>query len=193
MPELIEAAARVGAFELATETGQLLAERASASGTEWALGIAARSHALIADDARAADLHVEAIDRLGRTTVAVDLARAHLLYGEWLRRRRQVREARNELRSAYEMFTVFGTEGFAERTRVELEATGERIEAGTVGTLDQLTPQELQVARSAAEGKTNKEIAAVLFISPSTVEYHLHKAFRKLDVKSRRQLTQRKL
>jgi DNA-binding CsgD family transcriptional regulator len=193
MPELIEAAARVGAFGLAAETDQLLTERASASGTDWALGIAARSHALLADDARAADLHVEAIDRLGRTSMAVDLARAHLLYGEWLRRHRQLRDARNELRSAYEMFTVFGVQAFAERTRAELRAGGERIQTGTVETLDQLTPQELQVARKAAEGKTNREIAALLFISPSTVEYHLHKAFRKLDVKSRRQLAQRKL
>ena len=193
MPELIEAASRVGAFELAAETDQLLTDRARASGTEWALGIAARSHALLADDARAAELHVEAIDRLRRTSTAVDLARAHLLYGEWLRRHRQLRDARNELHSAYEMFSLFGMEAFAERTRVELEAAGERIQAGTVGTLDQLTPQELQVARNAAEGKTNKEIAAILFISPSTVEYHLHKAFRKLDVKSRRQLAQRKL
>jgi len=193
MPELIESAARVGAFELAVETGQLLTERARASGTEWALGVAARSQALLADDDCAVDLHVEAIDRLGRTSIAVDLARAHLLYGEWLRRHRQLREARNELRSAYEMFTVFGMEAFAERSRVELGAAGERIHPGTVGTLDQLTPQELQVARNAAEGKTNGEIAALLFISPSTVEYHLHKAFRKLDVKSRRQLAQRKL
>ncbi len=193
MPELIEAAARVGAFALAAETDQLLTDRAGASGTEWALGIAARSHALLAEDARAADLHVEAIDRLGRTSMAVDLARAHLLYGEWLRRHRQHRDARNELRSAYDMFTTFGMNAFAERTRVELRAAGERINAGTVGTLDQLTPQELQVARNAAEGKSNKEIAALLFISPSTVEYHLHKAFRKLDVRSRTQLAQRQL
>ena len=193
MPELIEAAARVGAFELATEADEILTERASASGTEWALGIAARSHALLADDARAADLYVEAIDRLGRTSIAVDLARAHLLYGEWLRRDRQLRDARNELRSAYEMFTAFGMEAFAERTRVELRAAGERVQAATAITLDQLTPQELQVARNAAEGKSNREIAALLFISPSTVEYHLHKAFRKLDVKSRTQLAQRKM
>ena len=193
MPELIEAAARVGAFELATEADEILTKRASASGTEWALGIAARSHALLADDARAADLYVEAIDRLGRTSIAVDLARAHLLYGEWLRRDRQLRGARNELRRAYEMFTAFGMEAFAERARVELRAAGERVQAATAITLDQLTPQELQVARNAAEGKSNREIAALLFISPSTVEYHLHKAFRKLDVKSRTQLAQRKL
>jgi DNA-binding CsgD family transcriptional regulator len=193
MPELIEAATRVGAFELATEADEILTERASASGTEWALGIAARSHALLADDARAADLYMEAIDRLGRTSIAVDLARAHLLYGEWLRRDRQLRDARNELRRAYEMFTAFGMEAFAERTRVELRAAGERVQAATAITLDQLTPQELQVARNAAEGKSNREIAALLFISPSTVEYHLHKAFRKLDVKSRTQLAQRKL
>ncbi len=136
---------------------------------------------------------MEAIDRLGRTSIAVDLARAHLLYGEWLRRDRQLRDARNELRRAYEMFTAFGMEAFAERTRVELRAAGERVQAATAITLDQLTPQELQVARNAAEGKSNREIAALLFISPSTVEYHLHKAFRKLDVKSRTQLAQRKL
>jgi DNA-binding CsgD family transcriptional regulator len=193
MPELIEAATRVGAFELAAETDKLLTERANASGTDWALGIAARSHALLADDTRAADLYVEAIDRLGRTSITVDLARAHLLCGEWYRRQRQHRDARKELGSAYEMFTASGMEAFAERTRVELRAAGERIAAPTVGALDQLTPQELQVARSAAEGKTNKEIAVQLFISPSTVEYHLHKAFRKLHVTSRTQLAQRKL
>lgn len=192
MPELIEAATRVGAFALAAETNQLLTQRASASGTEWALGIAARSHALLAEDDRAADLYVEAIDRLGRTSIAVDTARAHLLYGEWLRRHRQLREARSELRTAHEMFTAFGMEAFAERTRVELQAAGERTRTGDAGTLDQLTPQELQVARHAAQGKTNREIAALLFISPSTVEYHLHKAFLKLDVKSRTQLAQRK-
>ena len=193
MPELIEAAARVGAFELAAETDQLLTDRATASGTEWALGIAARSHALLAGEDRAAGLYIEAIDRLERTSIAVDVARAHLLYGEWLRRQRQLREARNELRSAHEMFTAFGMGAFAERTRVELQAAGERIRTGAVGTLDQLTPQELQVARNAAQGKTNREIAALLFISPSTVEYHLHKAFLKLDVTSRTQLAQRKL
>ena len=193
MPELIEAAVRVGAFELATETYRHLTERSEASGTDWALGVAARSHALIAPDDRAGDLYIEAIDRLGRTRVAVDLARSHLLYGEWLRRQRRRLHARDELRIAHDMFTGFGVEAFAERARVELLAGGERTRERTVETLDQLTPQESQVARLAAQGKTNKEIAAQLFISPSTVDYHLHKAFRKLDVKSRTQLAQRKL
>ncbi len=193
MPELIEAAVRVGALELAAETDRRLTDRSRASGTDWALGIAARSHALLEDDGRADDLYAEAIERLARTRVAVDLARAHLLYGEWLRRQRRRLDARNELRIAHEMFTGFGMEAFAERARVELRASGEHARKRTVETLDQLTPQESQVARLAAQGNTNREIAAQLFISPSTVEYHLHKAFRKLDVKSRTQLAQRKL
>ena len=193
MPELIEAAVRVGAFELAAETHWRLTERSRASGTDWALGVAARSHALVAQGGRPGDLYLEAIERLGRTRVAVDLARAHLLYGEWLRRQRRRLDARNELRIAHEMFTRFGMEAFAERARVELLAGGEHARERTMETLDQLTPQESQVARLAAQGKTNREIAAQLFISPSTVDYHLHKAFRKLHVKSRTQLAQRKL
>jgi RNA polymerase sigma factor (sigma-70 family) len=193
MPELIEAAARLGATELATETDLRLAERANASGTDWALGIAARSHALLADSAEADDFYVEAIERLGRTRVAVDLARSHLLYGEWLRRQRRRLNSRNELRIAYEMFMDFGMEAFAERARVELGASGETARKRTVQTFNQLTPQELRVARLASEGKTNKEIAAQLYVSTSTVEYHLHKSFRKLDVKTRTQLAQLKL
>jgi RNA polymerase sigma factor (sigma-70 family) len=123
--------------------------------------------------------------------MAVDLARAHLVYGEWLRRQRRRVDAREELRTAYELFSDFGMEAFAERARVELEATGEHARKRTLDTLDQLTPQEAQVSRLAAQGKTNREIAAQLFISPSTVEYHLRKAFRKLDVKSRTQLARR--
>ena len=161
-----------------------------ASGTDWALGIAARSHALVAEDGQAAALYVEAIERLGRTHMAVDRARSHLLYGEWLRRQRRRVDARDELRIAHEMFTRFGMEAFAERARVELLAGGDRAQRGTVEALDRLTPQESQVARLAAQGKTNKEIGAQLFISPNTVEYHLHKAFRKLNVKSRTQLAQ---
>ncbi len=192
MPELIEAAVRVGALELAAETDRRLTDRSRASGTDWALGIAARSHALLVDDGSSDDLYAEAIERLARTRVAVDLARAHLLYGEWLRRQRRRLDARNELRIAHEMFTGFGMEAFAERARVELGASGERARKRIAETLDQLTPQESQVARLAAQGNTNREIAAQLFISPNTVEYHLHKAFRKLDVKSRTQLAQRK-
>jgi RNA polymerase sigma factor (sigma-70 family) len=193
MPELIEAAVRVGDPELAAETDRRLTDRSRASGTDWALGIAARSHALLADDERAEDLYVEAIERLDRTRVAIDLARAHLLYGEWLRRQPRRMDARKELRIAHEMFTDFGMEAFAERARVELQATGERARKRTVETTDELTPQESQVSRLAAQGNTNREIAAQLFISPHTVEYHLRKAFRKLDVKSRTQLASRLL
>jgi RNA polymerase sigma factor (sigma-70 family) len=191
MPELIEAAVRVGASELAAETDRLLTDRSRASGTDWALGIAARSHALLLNDERAEDLYTEAIERLARTRIAVDLARAHLLYGEWLRRERRRTEARKQLRTAHELFSEFGMEAFAERARVELEATGEHARKRTVETLGDLTPQEAQISRLVAEGHTNKEIAAQLYISPSTVEYHLHKVFRKLDVKSRTSLASR--
>jgi DNA-binding CsgD family transcriptional regulator len=191
LPELIEAAVRAGAPEHAAEADRCLTDRSRASGTEWALGIAARSHALLVDDGRADELYAEAIERLGRTRVAVDLARAHLLYGEWLRRQPRRADARKELRIAHEMFTDFGMEAFAERARIELQATGEHARKRTAETVDQLTPQESQVSRLAAQGQTNREIAAQLFISPSTVEYHLRKAFRKLDVKSRIQLANR--
>jgi DNA-binding CsgD family transcriptional regulator len=191
MPELVEAAARTGARELAAETDRSLTERTRSSGTEWALGIAARSHALLMDGSVADELYREAIERLARTRVAVDLARAHLLYGEWLRREPRRVDARKELRTAYEMFTDFGMEAFAERARIELEATGEHARKRTVDTLGDLTPQEAQIARLVAEGHTNREIASQLFISPSTVEYHLHKVFRKLGVKSRTQLARR--
>jgi DNA-binding CsgD family transcriptional regulator len=191
MPELIEAAVRAGAPELAAETYRRLEDQSRASGTDWALGIAARSRALLVDDERAEDLYATAIDRLGRTRVAVELARAHLLYGEWLRRQRRLVNARNELRIAHRMFAGFGMEAFTERARVELRASGERTSSPSVETADQLTPQESQVSRLAAQGNTNREIAAQLFISPSTVEYHLRKAFRKLDVKSRTELAGR--
>jgi DNA-binding CsgD family transcriptional regulator len=189
--ELIEAAVRAGTPELAADSRSRLAEMTKVSGTDWALGIAARSEALFVEDQRAEELYVEAIDRLGRTRMAVDLARAHLLYGEWLRRQRRRLDARSQLRTAYDLFSDFGMEAFAERARLELEATGERARKRTVETLDQLTPQETQIARLAAEGHTNREIAARLFISASTVEYHLRKAFRKLDVTSRTQLEDR--
>jgi DNA-binding NarL/FixJ family response regulator len=136
-------------------------------------------------------LYLEAIQRLGRTTIRLQLARSHLLYGEWLRRERRRLDAREELRTAYELFIEFGVEAFAERARIELDATGERARRRTADTLDQLTPQETQIARLAAEGHSNREIAVRLFISASTVEYHLRKAFRKLNVKSRTQLEDR--
>jgi DNA-binding CsgD family transcriptional regulator len=191
MAELIEAAVRAGTPELAAGARLRLAEVARVSGTDWAVGIAARSEALLADDDRAEELYVEAADRLGRSRIAIDLARAHLLYGEWLRRQRRRTDARSQLRLAHGLFSEFGMEAFAERARVELEATGEHARSRTVDTLGQLTPQEAQISRLVAQGHTNREIAAQLFISPSTVEYHLRKAFRKLGVKSRTQLANR--
>ena len=161
------------------------------SGTDWALGLAARSEALLVEAQRAEELYVYAIERLGRTRIRTDLARAHLLYGEWLRRERRRLDARRQLRTAHELFSDFGMEAFAERARVELEATGEHARRRTVDTLDQLTPQEAQISRLVAQGNMNREIAAQLFISPSTVEYHLRKVFRKLGVKSRTQLANR--
>jgi DNA-binding CsgD family transcriptional regulator len=166
----------------------LLAERASASGTDWALGALARSDALLADDDQADALYREAIERLGRSRMAADLARAHLVYGEWLRRQRRRIDARLHLRTAHELFGQFGMEAFADRACIELEATGEHARKRSVDTLGQLTPQEAQISRLVAQGHTNREIAALLFISPSTVDYHLRKVFRKLGVKSRLQL-----
>ena len=186
--ELIEASVRAGASEPAADACARLGAMARASGTEWALGIAARSEALLADDERAEELYLEAVERLGRTRMAVDLARAHLLYGEWLRRQRRRVDAREQLRTAHDLFSDFGMEAFAERARAELEATGEHARRRTRDQLAQLTPQETQISRLVAQGNTNREIAAQLFISPSTVEYHLRKVFRKLGVKSRTQL-----
>jgi DNA-binding NarL/FixJ family response regulator len=133
-------------------------------------------------------LYREAIDRLARTRVPVALARAHLLYGEWLRRERRRTDAREQLRAAHEMFITMGLEAFAERTRHELLATGETARKRVVETSDQLTPQEAQVARLARDGLTNPEIGTRMFISPSTVQYHLRKVFMKLDINSRTQL-----
>jgi DNA-binding CsgD family transcriptional regulator len=189
--ELIEAASRSGRGERAAEALEVLSESTRAGGTPWALGVEARSRALLNHGEAAETLYREAIDRLQPTRLRVDLARAHLLYGEWLRRERRRLDARNELRVAHELFSDFGMEAFAERARVELQATGEHARKRSPDTLDQLTPQELHISRLAAQGHSNREIAAQLFISPSTVEYHLRKAFRKLDVKSRTQLARR--
>jgi DNA-binding CsgD family transcriptional regulator len=192
LAELIEAASRSVGPGQAAGALKRLTEDTAVAGTDWGLGIAARSRALLTHGDAAESLYREAIERLGRTRLRPELARAHLLYGEWLRRQRRRLDAREELRIAHEMFTGLGMEAFAERARVELEATGERTRKRAVDTIDQLTPQEAQVARLAAKGNSNREIAAELFISPSTVEYHLRKAFRKLDVKSRTQLVHRK-
>ncbi|HEY2435759.1 MAG TPA: LuxR C-terminal-related transcriptional regulator, partial [Solirubrobacteraceae bacterium] len=186
--ELIEAALRSGKAGLAADALSRLSPMTRSAGTEWALGIEARSRALVTDGETAETLYREAIERLQRTRVRLELARAHLLYGEWLRRERRRQDAREQLRTAHQLFTEFGTEAFSERARVELQATGEHARKRTVETRDDLTPQEAQISRLAAEGATNQEIAAQLFISPSTVDYHLRKAFRKLGVKSRHQL-----
>jgi DNA-binding CsgD family transcriptional regulator len=191
LAELIEAASRSGAPRHAASALERLTEDTAVAGTDWGLGIAARSRALLTDGDAAESLYREAIERLGRTRLAPELARAHLLYGEWLRREHRRLDAREQLRTAHELFVDLGVEAFAERARVELGATGERARKRTVDTRDKLTPQETQIARLAAEGHTNREIAARLFISVSTVEYHLRKAFRKLAVESRTQLAHR--
>ena len=186
--ELIEAAARCGVTETATRAYRQLTEMASASGTDWVLGAQARSRALLSEGEAAERLYREAIARLGRTRLRVDLARAHLLYGEWLRRERRRRDAREQLRTAHGMLDAMGMAAFAERARRELQATGERARPRGPGAPEVLTPQEAQIARLVAGHLTNREIAARLFISASTVEYHLRKIFRKLGVTSRTQL-----
>ncbi len=189
--ELIEAASRSGRPDRAVEAVELLSESTRATSTPWGLGVEARSRALVTTGEEAEALYRESIDHLESTRVRMDLARAHLLYGEWLRRQRRRLDARDQLRLAHELFTDFGMEAFAARAAVELQATGEHARKRTVDTRDQLTPQEAEISRLAAQGDTNQEIAAQLFISPSTVEYHLGKVFRKLDVKSRTQLARR--
>jgi DNA-binding CsgD family transcriptional regulator len=186
--ELIEAATRIGVREDVADACERLSETTRASGSDWALGIEARSRALLSDDDAADRLYREAIDRLGRTRVRVELARAHLLYGEWLRRERRRVDGREQLRTAHGMFVAMGAEGFAERARRELAATGERVRKRTVETRDELTPQEAQIARLARDGHTSPEIGAQLFISPRTVEWHLRKVFAKLGISSRREL-----
>jgi DNA-binding CsgD family transcriptional regulator len=183
--ELIEAAVRTGRPDQAASALDRLSERTQASGTEWALGIEARCRALLLDDEA---LYRESIERLGRSRAAVELARSRLLHGEWLRREHRRTDARAFLRSAHESFSHMGAAAFAERARRELLATGESVRRITADTRDALTPQELQVARLARDGQTNPEIGAQLFISPRTVEYHLHKVFRKLDVSTRKEL-----
>jgi DNA-binding CsgD family transcriptional regulator len=188
LAELIEAASRSGGPEVAAAALERLAETTRPAGTEWALGIEARSRALLSEDDAAEGLYREAIERLGRTRIRVELARARLLYGEWLRRRGRRVDARQQLRTAHEMCTAMGVEAFAERARRELLATGETVRANRAETREELTAQEAQIARLAGEGKTNPEIGAELFISPRTVEWHLRKVYPKLSISSRRQL-----
>jgi len=186
--ELVEAATRCGRREMAAAALTQLAERTEASSTDWALGMLARSRALHADGAAAEAAYQVAIERLSRTRVAVHLARAHLVYGEWLRREGRRVDAREQLRTAHTMLDRMGAAAFAERARRELVATGETVRKRTGEPPAGLTAQEAQIARLAAERLTNSEIAGQLFISPRTVEYHLRKIFAKLGVASRREL-----
>jgi len=188
VPELVEAATRSGNTDVAAGALQRLTETTQPSGTDLALGVEARCRALLSDGETAERLYQEAIDRLGRTQLRPDLARAHLLYGEWLRRQGRRVDARQHLRTAYDMLTAIGMAAFAERARRELTATGETVNKRTVETPDQLTAQETLIARMARDGLSNAEIGAQLFLSTRTVEWHLRKVFTKLGVSSRRQL-----
>jgi DNA-binding CsgD family transcriptional regulator len=190
MPELIEAAVRCGEHGLAERALERLAESTRPSGTDWGLGLEARSRALLSDGDVAESLYQDAIERLGRTRNRLQLARTHLLYGEWLRRERRRRDAREQLRTALEMFTSMGTEAFVERAERELLATGECVRQRSVENRDELTGQEAQIAQFAREGLSNSEIGARLFISRHTVAYHLRKIFGKLGITSRNQLGQ---
>jgi DNA-binding CsgD family transcriptional regulator len=186
--EIIEAAVRSGDRERAAGPLRRLQEISRAAGTDWTLGVEARSRALLSEGEAAERLYLEAIERLGRTRVRVALARAHLLYGEWLRRQHRRMDAREQLRTARELYSSMGMEGFAERARRELLATGETVRKRSVKTRGELTAQELQIARLAQNGLSNPEIGARLFISARTVQYHLGKVFTKLAISSRSQL-----
>ena len=186
LDELVEAASRCGQNEVARQAVDQLSERAS--GTEWAKGTTARSRALVADGEAAESLHRQAIEYLGQSRMATYLARARLTYGEWLRREGRRVDARKQLREAYDMFRLMGADGFAERAKHELLATGAKVRKRRDDTRDELTPQEEHIARLARDGRTNPEIGAELFISSRTVEWHLRKVFTKLGVSSRRGL-----
>jgi DNA-binding CsgD family transcriptional regulator len=186
--ELIEAGARSGAHEVAAAALRRLEERAEAGGSDWALGALARSRALLSEGPAADLLYREAIERLARCRIAVHLARTHLVYGEWLRSENRISDAREQLRTAYEMLQGFGAVAFAERARRELLAAGESVRQRAVEAREALTAQEAHIARLAADGMTNPQIGAELFISARTVEWHLRKVFTKLDIDSRKKL-----
>ncbi len=188
LPELVEACARSGRTERGADALDRLAEATTAAGSDWALGIEARSRALLSTGDLADTRYREAIDRLGRTRIRPELARAQLLYGEWLRREGRRILAREQLRAAYESFVGIGMEAFADRARRELLATGEKVRKRTVEAPDDLTAQEQQIAALARDGLSNPEIGARLFISPRTVEWHLRKVFDKLGITSRKAL-----
>ena len=186
--ELVEAAARTRNADVAAAALARLEAQTQSSETDWALGVYARSRALLSEGDAAEQSFREAIDRLGRTPLRPDLARAHLVYGEWLRRENRRVDARRQLRAAYDQFEAIGMQAFAERARGELLATGETVRRRTDETRDELTPQERQIARLARDGLSNPEIGAQLFLSPRTVEWHLHKVFAKLEIRSRKEL-----
>jgi DNA-binding CsgD family transcriptional regulator len=188
LPELVEAAARVGDTACARDALERLADTTQPSANDFARGIEARCRALLSDVPAADHLYCEAIDRLGRTRLRPELARAHLLYGEWLRRVRRRVDAREQLRTAHGMFADIGMEAFAERARGELSATGERVRKRTVETRDDLTAQEWQIARLVRDGLSNPEVGTRLFLSPRTVEWHLRNLFGKLGISSRKEL-----
>ena len=188
LAEVVEAGVRTGNAALAVEAAERLDAATSPSGADWALGVAARARALTSEGDAAAAAYLEAIARLRRTPLRPELARAHLLYGEWLRRESRRVDAREQLRTAHEMFVGIGMEAFAERARRELLATGETVRRRSPEVRDELTPQEEQIARLARDGLTNAEIAAQLFLSRRTVEWHLHNAFIKLGITSRKGL-----
>ncbi len=186
--ELVEAAARSGEDARAADAAERLARTTGPTGTPWGRGVQARSRALVSEGDQAGDLYREAIDELGRCRAVVALARAHLVYGEWLNRGGWPAEARTQLRTAHQIFAATGAEAFAERTRRELAATGETVPRRAVELRGELTPQEGQIARRARDGCSNSEIGAELFLSPRTVEWHLRKVFTKLGISSRREL-----
>jgi len=188
LPELIEAAIRSGQGPVAADALERLAEATNAGDADWGLGIMARSRALLNEGEVAEDLYREAIALLGRTPLRPELARAHLLYGEWLRRENRRVDARAQLHTAHNLLDAIGMEAFAERARIELLATGETVRKRTVDRRDELTAQERQIAGLARDGLSNPEIGARLFISPRTVESHLRKVFTKLGIRSRREL-----
>ncbi len=188
LPELVEASVRLGRTDVAAQALERLVETTQPAGTEFGLGIEARSRALLSEGEEAEALYREAIQRLGRTRLRPELARAHLLHGEWLRREGRRTQAREQLRSAHGMFAEIGMEAFAERARRELAATGEKVRKRTVEAQDELTPQEANIARLARSGLSNPEIGARLFLSPRTVEWHLKKVFTKLGITSRMSL-----
>uniref|UniRef100_UPI003F491C4A helix-turn-helix transcriptional regulator n=1 Tax=Sphaerisporangium sp. CA-236357 TaxID=3240030 RepID=UPI003F491C4A len=188
LPDLVESAARSGATAIAEEALDRLGTYTAGSELGWASGLRARSRAILSEGGETDRLYTEAVEYLARTRLRFELARTRLLYGEWLRRERRRSDARGQLKQAFEDFAAMGADGFAERARHELLATGEKVRKRTADTVDDLTPQEEHIARLAKAGRTNAEIGAELYLSARTVEWHLRKIFAKLGISSRREL-----